>query len=155
MDAEAATTSEYEIETTTDVLGRDATPAEPAPSGAATEAVLARLSEVGEPIPAAEPASACPIDDPCKPEYEGKSMPTLVLVAAGIVFGDIGTSPLYVLQACFAPEHRLTPDAPTIYGLLSLIVWSLVLVVSVKYAAFIMRADNRGEGGILALLALA
>ena len=149
MDAEATAAREHDTDATS-----DAAPAEPAPNGAATEAVLARLTEAGETVPAAEPAPACPIDDPCTPEYEGKSMPALMLVAAGIVFGDIGTSPLYVLQACFAPEHRLTPDAPTIYGLLSLILWSLILVVSVKYAAFVMRADNRGEGGILALMAL-
>ncbi|HKG93693.1 MAG TPA: potassium transporter Kup [Gemmatimonadaceae bacterium] len=157
MDAEAATaTNETEVYPADDATAEAAAWAEVAPSGAATEAVLARLSEAGEPLPAAEPAApGCPIDDSCEPEYAGKSMGALVLVAAGIVFGDIGTSPLYVLQACFAPEHRLTPDAPTVYGVLSLIVWSLILVVSVKYAAFVMRADHRGEGGILALLALA
>ena len=71
-----------------------------------------------------------------------------------MVFGDIGTSPLYALKACFAPEYGLNPTPANINGLLSLIVWSLTLVVSLKYIVFVMRADNDGEGGILALLAL-
>jgi KUP system potassium uptake protein len=71
------------------------------------------------------------------------------------VYGDIGTSPLYALRECFkASEYGLQPTQENVYGVLSLIVWSLIMVVSVKYLAFIMRADNRGEGGILALLAL-
>ncbi|MFN0100084.1 MAG: potassium transporter Kup, partial [Gemmatimonadaceae bacterium] len=71
-----------------------------------------------------------------------------------VVYGDIGTSPLYALRECFKPEYGIAPTPENIYGLLSLILWSLVLVVSVKYIVFIMRADNRGEGGILAMLAM-
>jgi len=78
----------------------------------------------------------------------------LALAALGVVFGDIGTSPLYAFQACFAPEFGLPRNADSVYGILSLIVWSLVLVVSVKYVMVVMWLDNRGEGGILALLAL-
>ena len=78
----------------------------------------------------------------------------LSLTALGVVYGDIGTSPLYALKACFSPAYGLQPTPGNVYGLLSLIVWSLTLVVSVKYIVFIMRADNHGEGGILALLAL-
>ena len=79
----------------------------------------------------------------------------LSLTALGIVYGDIGTSPLYALQQCFtSKEHTIPPTTANVYGVLSLIVWLLVLVVAVKYIVFIMRADNRGEGGILALLAL-
>lgn len=87
------------------------------------------------------------------PERRTASGPA-ALAALGVVFGDIGTSPLYALKACFAPEYRLEPTPPNVFGVLSLIIWSLTLVVSVKYIAFVMRADNHGEGGILALLAL-
>ena len=72
----------------------------------------------------------------------------------GVVYGDIGTSPLYALRECFKLEHGLTPVPSNVYGVLSLIVWSLIIIVSIKYIIFIMRADNNGEGGILALLAL-
>lgn len=78
----------------------------------------------------------------------------LVLAALGIVFGDIGTSPLYALKECINGEHGVAPTHENVLGVLSLITWSLTLVVTVKYLAFIMRADNQGEGGILALLAL-
>lgn len=71
-----------------------------------------------------------------------------------MVYGDIGTSPLYAFRECFKAEHGLLPDSANVYGVLSLIVWSLIIVVSIKYIVFILRADNRGEGGELALLAL-
>ena len=84
-----------------------------------------------------------------------RSTAPLTLAAMGIVYGDIGTSPLYALKECFRPAHGLTPDRPQVLGVLSLIFWSVTLVVTVKYVVFMMRADNRGEGGSLALLALA
>ncbi len=84
----------------------------------------------------------------------GKRLAVLTLAALGVVYGDIGTSPLYSIKECFKPIYGLVPSEANIYGLLSLIVWSLILVVSVKYVAFILKADNRGEGGVLALLAL-
>jgi KUP system potassium uptake protein len=84
----------------------------------------------------------------------GKRLLVLSLTALGVVYGDIGTSPLYAIKEAFKPEYGLTPNINNVYGLLSLIVWSLVMIVSVKYVAFILRADNRGEGGVLALLAL-
>ena len=84
----------------------------------------------------------------------GRQLATLTLAALGVVYGDIGTSPLYAIQECFKPEYGLTPTVGNVYGVLSLIVWSLVLVVTVKYVGFILRADNKGEGGVLALLAL-
>jgi len=71
-----------------------------------------------------------------------------------VVYGDIGTSPLYAIRECFKEEHGLAATAPNVMGVLSLILWALILVVTVKYISFIMRADNRGEGGELALLAL-
>jgi KUP system potassium uptake protein len=81
-------------------------------------------------------------------------MGALALAALGIVFGDIGTSPLYTLKECLSEEHGISRAAENTLGVLSLIFWSLTMVVTVKYLAFVMRADNRGEGGILALLAL-
>ncbi|MBA3644655.1 MAG: potassium transporter Kup [Gemmatimonadaceae bacterium] len=88
------------------------------------------------------------------PSPAGRRLAQLTLLATGVVYGDIGTSPLYAFRECFKPEYGLAPDPANIYGVLSLIVWSLIIVVSVKYIVFIMRADNEGEGGILALLAL-
>src|SRR4029077_7742486 len=84
----------------------------------------------------------------------GLRLAALSLGALGVVYGDIGTSPLYAFREAFKPEYGLAPTERAVYGVLSMIVWSLVLVVSVKYIALVMRADNRGEGGILALLAL-
>ncbi len=84
-----------------------------------------------------------------------KQQAALALAALGVVYGDIGTSPLYTMKEVFGGIHPipLTPD--NVIGILSLILWSLIIVVSVKYVVFIMRADNRGEGGIMALIALA
>lgn len=78
----------------------------------------------------------------------------LVVAAIGVVFGDIGTSPLYALRECFNGEYALEATRANVLGVLSLLVWSVTLVVSIKYLALILRADNRGEGGILALMAL-
>ena len=83
-------------------------------------------------------------------------LPAMALAALGVVFGDIGTSPLYTMKEVFsAGHHPVALNVANVYGILSLITWSLILIVSIKYVAFIMRADNRGEGGIMALLALA
>ncbi len=76
------------------------------------------------------------------------------LAALGVVFGDIGTSPLYALRECFHGPHGIAPAPANVLGVLSLIIWALILVISVKYLIFILRADNRGEGGILALATL-
>jgi KUP system potassium uptake protein len=84
----------------------------------------------------------------------GRRLGVLALTALGVVYGDIGTSPLYAVRACFAPRHGLAPTDANVLGVLSLIVWSLIVVVSVKYLLYVLRADNRGEGGILALMAL-
>jgi KUP system potassium uptake protein len=78
----------------------------------------------------------------------------LCLASLGIVYGDIGTSPLYALRECFYGEHALPPSPANVLGVLSLILWSLILIISVKYLILILRADNRGEGGILALATL-
>ncbi|GAB3349004.1 potassium transporter Kup [Lysobacter tyrosinilyticus] len=79
----------------------------------------------------------------------------LIIGAIGVVFGDIGTSPLYTIKEAFIPHYGLTPDHATVLGVLSLIFWALVIVVTAKYVSIIMRADNDGEGGIMALMALA
>src|SRR5215813_4799350 len=76
------------------------------------------------------------------------------VAALGVVFGDIGTSPLYAFRTCFAPPHGVANIEANVFGLLSLIFWSLVMVISVKYVAVMLRWDNRGEGGVLALSTL-
>src|SRR5689334_9174737 len=78
----------------------------------------------------------------------------LVIGAIGIVFGDIGTSPIYAFRETFAGHHELKVDQLHIFGVLSLIFWSMMIIVTLKYVTIIMRADNKGEGGSLALLAL-
>src|SRR5581483_517701 len=88
------------------------------------------------------------------PARKTHGLGTLALAALGVVFGDIGTSPLYALKECVNEQHGVPPTVENVYGLLSLIFWALTLVVSLKYVLLIMRADNEGEGGILALLAL-
>ncbi|WP_211218537.1 potassium transporter Kup [Tepidiphilus margaritifer] len=85
----------------------------------------------------------------------GKQLALLCLGALGVVYGDIGTSPLYSVKEVFAGNHPVPVDRLNVLGSLSLFFWALVIVVAVKYVVFIMRADNRGEGGIMALLALA
>jgi KUP system potassium uptake protein len=89
---------------------------------------------------------------------EGGKSPDLrkvTLAALGVVYGDIGTSPLYAIRECFHHETGVTPTPENVLGVLSLVFWALTLVIAVKYLTFVMRADNDGEGGILALLALA
>ena len=82
-------------------------------------------------------------------------MAGLTLAALGVVYGDIGTSPLYAIRECFSPIHGVLVTPPNILGVLSLVIWSLILVISVMYLVFVLRADHKGEGGILALLSLA
>lgn len=78
----------------------------------------------------------------------------LALAALGVVYGDIGTSPIYALRECFHGVHAVPPTPANVLGVLSLVFWSLVFIISIKYLAVVMRADNRGEGGVLALMAL-
>ncbi len=105
------------------------------------------------PVPVPGPAPRRPRPHEAPPAT-GRRLAALSLAALGIVYGDIGTSPLYAFREAFNPEYGLPVTPDVVHGVLSLIVWALILVVTVKYIALIMRADNRGEGGILALLAL-
>ncbi|HEX2205567.1 MAG TPA: potassium transporter Kup [Longimicrobium sp.] len=89
-----------------------------------------------------------------RPEASGRYLYVLALTALGVVYGDIGTSPLYALREAFSEESGITPTPENVLGILSLIFWSLIVVISVKYLAFVLRADNRGEGGMIALTAL-
>jgi KUP system potassium uptake protein len=90
------------------------------------------------------------------PGHPAKSWLPLAVGALGVVFGDIGTSPLYAVQTVFSIDHNLVRTTPgDVYGVISLVFWSITLVVSVKYVGFILRADNDGEGGVMALAALA
>ncbi len=84
----------------------------------------------------------------------GNTLPMLAVAALGIIYGDIGTSPLYTIKECFAGTHGVAPTPANILGILSLVFWSLMLVVGLKYVVFIMRADNKGEGGIFSLLSM-
>jgi len=84
--------------------------------------------------------------------HGSKKLAPLVMGAIGVVFGDIGTSPLYTLKEAFGHAYGLHPDRDNVYGILSLVFWAILLVVTIKYVMVVMRADNRGEGGILALM---
>ncbi|HPT50011.1 MAG TPA: potassium transporter Kup [Accumulibacter sp.] len=89
-------------------------------------------------------------------QQENRRMATLTLAALGVVYGDIGTSPLYAIKEVFGGAHHPVPITPeNVLGILSLFFWSLIIVVTMKYVAFIMRANNKGEGGIIALMTLA
>jgi len=84
-----------------------------------------------------------------------KGLGTMMLAAIGVVFGDIGTSPLYALKECFDPQHGIPFSPEALFGVIAMMIWSLVLIVTFKYVLFVMRADNKGEGGVLSLMALA
>jgi KUP system potassium uptake protein len=88
------------------------------------------------------------------PVHRPRSPNVLALAALGVVFGDIGTSPLYAMQAIFTGDHPVHPTPADVYGVISLVAWSLTLMVSIKFVVFVMRANNEGEGGVMALYAL-
>jgi KUP system potassium uptake protein len=90
---------------------------------------------------------------PSEPHLPGRLLP-LTLTALGVVYGDIGTSPLYALNECFFGTHSVQPTRDNVLGVLSLIIYALLIIISLKYVVVVMRADNQGEGGILALTAL-
>ena len=101
--------------------------------------------------------SSSPSSPPNREDSGGRKVEALfplALGALGVVYGDIGTSPLYAIRECFHGPHAIELTPGNVHGVLSLVFWSLVIVISIKYLSFVMRADNRGEGGILALLAL-
>ena len=89
-----------------------------------------------------------------QPQQHAGGMAALTLGAVGVVFGDIGTSPLYAMKETFSGAHKLAPSVDAVYGVLSLIFWAITIIVTVKYVLFLMRADNEGEGGIMALISL-
>lgn len=84
-----------------------------------------------------------------------QSLSAITLAAIGVVYGDIGTSPLYTLRECLSGQFGFGVERDAVFGFLSLIFWLLIFVVSIKYLTFVMRADNAGEGGILTLMSLA
>src|SRR3954454_14364202 len=107
--------------------------------------------------PTTAPGATAPAPDPAPPaQRHGRSAGGLVLAALGIVFGDIGTSPLYALQTVFSiDDGAVRPTEGDVYGVISMMFWSVTLIVSIKYISVLMRADNDGEGGVMALTALA
>src|SRR5882724_5090925 len=108
------------------------------------------MDPVGPEVAAPSPAATAPHP----PTHAHTSLAKLAFGALGIVYGDIGTSPLYAVKECVSTSHGVLPTAPNVLGLLSLIFWSLTFVVTIKYLYFVMRANNEGEGGVLALMAL-
>jgi KUP system potassium uptake protein len=104
---------------------------------------------------ALEPSESAAALEDDKPEYYRHGTWRLAILALGVVYGDIGTSPLYAAKETFNPEHGIPLTTENIYGGVSAIFWALMIVVSLKYVTLVLRADNRGEGGIMALLALA
>jgi KUP system potassium uptake protein len=108
-------------------------------------------SSRSQPVPSVSRSAAQSSD---RETSHRSSLALLTLSAIGVVYGDIGTSPLYALRECFHGQHGVAPTHDNVLGVLSLIFWSLTLIISIKYILFVMRADNNGEGGILALLAL-
>ncbi len=101
------------------------------------------------------PTSPRPSDGHANGDHGNIGLFGLIVGAIGVVFGDIGTSPLYTIREAFSPHYGLVANHETVLGLLSLVFWSLMIVVTLKYVTIIMRADNEGEGGIMALMALA
>ena len=109
------------------------------------------------PVPATSAMTAASPDTSAAavPASRRARLATLSIAALGVVYGDIGTSPLYAIKEVFGGAHHPVPiDAANVLGILSLVFWSLMIIVSIKYIVFIMRADNKGEGGIMALMAL-
>src|SRR5262247_2626224 len=102
---------------------------------------------------ALDPASQPPVSQPTAHQKTG--LATAMLGAIGVVYGDIGTSPLYTVKEVFAPATGVALTADNLIGAVSCMFWALMLVVTLKYVTLILRADNRGEGGGLALTALA
>ena len=100
-------------------------------------------------------ASSTSRDRGASDKHRGTHVAKLALGALGVVYGDVGTSPLYALKECVTLPHGVAPSVENIFGILSLIFWAITLVVSFKYIVYIMRADNNGEGGVLSLTALA
>lgn len=92
--------------------------------------------------------------DPHHQDPKGSHLYALTLGALGVVYGDIGTSPLYALREAFHTSHDIAPSPENIFGVLSLVFWALIIVITLKYLVFILRADNKGEGGVLALTSL-
>ena len=107
------------------------------------------------PVPKSSPSSAVAAPGHGHGDGSTSYQLKLALGALGVVYGDIGTSPLYAMRECFNEEHGIAVTPANIMGVLSLIFWALTLIVSLKYVAYVLRADNKGEGGILALMALA
>ena len=116
--------------------------------------MTAPAAPAGVPTVDANPAVALAGSPSATTAHRPDSFAKLAVGAVGVVFGDIGTSPLYALKEVFVGHHPLTVDRLHIFGVVSLIFWTMILVVTVKYVFVVMRADNRGEGGSMALLAL-
>src|SRR6478609_1285867 len=105
--------------------------------------------------PAADSAAPCDVPPQAGHDLKGHGFLALAVGAVGVVFGDIGTSPLYAMREALAHSRSTTATEHAVLGVVSLVLWTLTLFVTIKYVIFFMRADNKGEGGTLALMALA
>src|SRR3954468_1138815 len=106
-------------------------------------------------VPAANSAAPCDVPPQAGHDLKGHSFLALAVGAVGVVFGDIGTSPLYAMREALSHSRSTSATELAVLGVVSLVLWALTLIVTVKYVIFLMRADNKGEGGTLALMALA
>jgi KUP system potassium uptake protein len=133
----------------------------PPPLESNTAALASAETNTAEPhrddphAPPGHPTPGHPTSGHPTPGHPTPGFLSLCMGALGVVYGDIGTSPLYALRECFNGEHGLPVTTANVYGVLSLIFWSLTITISIKYVAYVLRADNGGEGGVLALMALA
>jgi KUP system potassium uptake protein len=140
---EPAAVAEPELAEAEPAPGVESAPAEPEPQRAKT------LAPPSQAVPVTERAGHGHVVP------RGRYLAGLCVGALGVVYGDVGTSPLYAIRECFDPHHGLAVTRPNVLGVLSLIFWSLTIVITLKYLFYVLRADNRGEGGVLALMALA
>ncbi|MDQ3319786.1 MAG: KUP/HAK/KT family potassium transporter, partial [Actinomycetota bacterium] len=125
-------------------------PSDPPPPAASSRGSSAPIA--GGPSASADGSPPPEHPDSASSKTAKTTRAALTLGALGVVFGDIGTSPLYALNAVFTEGVR--PDQASVYGVISLVFWAITVIVSIKYVTFIMRADNDGEGGIMALISL-
>ena len=127
---------------------------EPSAAGKTPSASASSLSPTAAAVAASSRSPAPDAPSHAPPTRSTRDLLKVSVGALGIVYGDIGTSPLYTIRECFTGEHGVPPTPENVYGILSLVFWALMLVIVGKYLTFILRADNNGEGGILSLLAL-
>ena len=150
-----ATAAAEPVSAPEDTVSPEAAACGPSADGAAPEPAAPAATEEDASATASAPNDDTPAVTATNSPPPLRQLLGVSLLALGVVYGDIGTSPLYAMRECFNPERGLAVGRANVLGICSLIFWALTLVVSTKYLSYVLRADNRGEGGILALMALA